>query len=86
MSCRHISRSWTSINPDFSPSSKSQNWYFASLMRMGQVRVNRSHGAIKINILALAFWNTTIQSLEKLNSHLGIEPRADYLDPRCRFL
>ncbi|KAL9635648.1 MAG: hypothetical protein Q9204_002553 [Flavoplaca sp. TL-2023a] len=33
-----------------------------------------------------AFWNTTIRTVKSLNSHLGLEPRANTLDPRCRFI
>lgn len=38
------------------------------------------------NILAPAFWNTPIRTSESLDSHLGLKPRANSLDPRCRFL
>lgn len=34
----------------------------------------------------LAFWKTSVQDLERLRLHLGIEPVLQRLDPRCRFL
>ena len=36
--------------------------------------------------ITLAFWSIPVNSLEDLRYHLGIQPRAERLDPRCRFL
>ena len=38
------------------------------------------------NSVSLAFWNTTLRTAASLKSHLGLEPRAKTLDPRCRFM